>query len=252
MTGGCPTGTPTGQGNIIVENKIGIGTTTPASMLTIEAQNATTPFVQVASSTNQNIFIIDKNGNVGLGTSTPAAQFAIKNLLFVGAGGATTMGTATSTFQGDVKITGKLDVSTIDPVYSIDGVKYATYGASTVGVKEEDLETLDLSNYDSTLHKYVFDITFDKLETGSNLWLFYQATNFGTDWSSLVVTLTPAFDGTVYYEKHPSTKTLRILSDKAGEVSMRLNANRFDSSSWPNFRPDQTDTTYKGFILNSK
>jgi cell division protein FtsZ len=47
------------------------------------------------------------------------------------------MGTATSTFQGDIKITGKLDVGTIDPVYTIGGVKYATYGASTVGITEE-------------------------------------------------------------------------------------------------------------------
>ena len=79
---GCPTGTPTGFGNIIAENKIGIGTSTPAAKLTIETQDNTTNFFQVASSTAQSLFVINANGNVGIGTSTPFAKLA------VGAGGA--------------------------------------------------------------------------------------------------------------------------------------------------------------------
>ncbi len=79
---GCPSGNPTGTGNVIAENKVGVGTTTPAAKLTIETQDSTTDFVQVASSTAQNIFNIKANGKIGVATSSPFAKFSI------GAGGA--------------------------------------------------------------------------------------------------------------------------------------------------------------------
>ena len=80
---GCATG-PSGQGSLLVDNKLGLGTTTPAYKLSIETSDATTDFFQVASTTAQNIFNIKANGNIGVGTSSPFAKFAI------GAGGAIT------------------------------------------------------------------------------------------------------------------------------------------------------------------
>ncbi len=80
---GCPT-SPTGAGKLYVETAAGIGTTTPAAKLTIETQDSSTNFIQVASTTAQSLFVINANGNVGVGTSTPFAKFA------VGAGGAIT------------------------------------------------------------------------------------------------------------------------------------------------------------------
>ena len=249
---GCPSGTPTGAGNIIVENKLGIGTSTPAYKLTIETQDSTTNFLQIASSTAPSIFLITKDGKVGIGTSTPSAQLAASGLLFVGANGATGMGTATSTFQGDIRITGKLDVGTIDPVYTIDGVKYATYGSAQVGIKEEVSFKATLSKWDEKKQMYVYAIDFSKLEKGSDVWLFYQVTDFGKYWENLIVTLASGFDGRVFYEEAPQKGVLNIYASEQGSVSIRLVANRFDFTKWKNLRPDQDDQEYKGFELRSK
>lgn len=81
-TSNCPSGAPTDAGNLLVENKAGIGTSTPAAKLVIEASDALTNLFQIASTTNQNIFRVNANGRVGIGTSTPFARLA------VGAGGA--------------------------------------------------------------------------------------------------------------------------------------------------------------------
>jgi hypothetical protein len=190
--------------------------------------------------------------SIGIATGTPSQALGVAGKIFVSNGLTTnTLGTATSTFMGDVKILGKLDVSTIDPVYTIDGIKYATYGHSTIGIHEETMQTIAVTAKaaDGT---YVRTINFDTLDQGSDLWLFWQVTDFGSDWQNLIVTLTPGFEGDVHYEKVPQKHELIIKSTSAGEVSMRLTANRYDSQKWPNLRPDQQNTDYKGFILNSK
>jgi hypothetical protein len=162
------------------------------------------------------------------------------------------MGTATSTFQGDIKIIGKLDVSTIDPPYTIDGVKYATYVPSATGVKEETMQTVQLDSYNLKTGKYEAVIAFDDLEEGSDLWLFYQISDFGEKWQSLVVQLTPAFDGDVFYKKDHTRNALVISGDQEGEVSMRLSANRYDAEKWKNLRPDQDGDTAGTHVISSK
>ncbi|MCX6819768.1 MAG: helix-turn-helix domain-containing protein [Candidatus Adlerbacteria bacterium] len=246
----CPTGTPTGTGNIIAETNIGIGTTTPKYRLTIESQSTSEDLFQIATSSNQKVFIVDRNGSVGIGTTTPTRQFSISDRLFVGAGGVSGMGTATSTFMGDIKITGKLDVGTIDPVYTIDGLKYATYGHSTVGIKEEAVEVLEVTNKNAKTGKYETKISFKDLDKGSDLWLFYQVTDFGTNWKNLVINLTASFDGSVFYTKVPNEAAVIISTSQPGEVSARFIANRYDSAKWPNVRPDQGGS-YKGHELET-
>ena len=207
--GSCPSNTPTGTGNLIVENKVGVGTTTPTQ------------------------------------------QLSVANLLYVGAGGASGLGTATSTFQGDIRILGKLDVSTIDPVYTIGGVKYATYGHSTVGVKEEVGVRLEVDSLNTATGRYEYSVDFSTLPRGSDLWLFYQVTDFGEDWQDLVVTLTPGFDGRVFYRLLPEEKKLVVASTEPGSVSLRLFAGRFDASRWSNLRTDQSDP-FTNFTLEEK
>jgi hypothetical protein len=260
--GSCPTGTPSGNGNLIVESKLGIGTSTPAWSLDI--YNSSAPVVQLSEGdvANSNAFIgidggslftrrgsigaadattLTSGGSFGVGTTSPTQQLSVQNLLYVGAGGATGMGTATSTFQGDIKITGKLDVGTIDPVYTISGVKYATYGASTIGVKEEVALKTNVALFDETRNLYAHTVSFDALEKGSDLWLFYQVTNFGDAWKDLVVSLTPAFEGNVFYEEDPAANALTIFASRPGDVSVRLIAPRYDAVKWPNLRDDQYD-----------
>ncbi len=277
--GACPSGTISGTGNIIAETRIGIGTSTPTSQLDIVA---TTPTLRLRDSSLSSGFTISQSsdasttinniangalifgtnnterlrvtaaGSVGIGTSTPSKQLSISDLLFVGASGATGLGTATSTFQGDIRITGKLDVGTIDPVYTIDGVKYATYGHSMIGIKEEVVTTITLENYNRKTKRYEHKIDFGQLEKSSDLWLFYQVTDFGEGWKDLVVNLTPGFEGAVSYQKLPDEKALLIVSSESGEVSARFVASRFDTEKWPNLRSDQEDKEYQGFILDSK
>lgn len=249
--GSCPSNNPTGTGNLVVENKAGIGTTTPDSKLVIETQDATTDFLRVASSTAQSLLIFDERGYLGIGTSTPTQQLSIANKLFVGNGAPSSAGTATSTFMGDVLITGKLDVSTIDPVYTIDGVKYATYGHSTVGVKEEAIAIVGVTKKSWLFGKYEYTIDFDELEEGSDLWLFYQVSDFGAGWNNLAVTATAGFDGTVSYKKDDKENTLTLISSAPGEVSLRLIADRFDAEEWPNLRPDQQEG-FPGFEISAK
>src|SRR5262249_27343104 len=153
----CPSGTPSLQGNLIVGKAIGIGTGSPGSTLIgmVAADNSTYVTAGAAGSARYNLGS-DSSGNVveytsnskdfrigssfpptelvvsgssnkvGVGTTSPSQQFSVAEQIFVGAQGKG-LGLATSTFMGDIKILGKLDVSTIDPPYTIDGVKYATY-----------------------------------------------------------------------------------------------------------------------------
>jgi hypothetical protein len=67
-----------------------------------------------------------------------------------------------------------------------------------------------------------------------------------------VVSLTPSFDGRVFYEKNAATNTLKILADQPGEISVRLAAPRFDWTKWPNLRPDQDGDTAGTHVISSK
>jgi hypothetical protein len=82
--------------------------------------------------------------------------------------------------------------------------------------------------------KYV--INFDKLEKGSDLWLFWQTSN--KDLKDVAVLLSPGFEGKVWYEKEGNV--LVIYKDGQGEVSYRLSAPRVDSEKWLNLIEDQS------------
>ncbi|HEY4510917.1 MAG TPA: hypothetical protein VJG29_00925 [Candidatus Paceibacterota bacterium] len=275
--GSCPSGSPSGTGNLITETRLGVGTSTPAwnaqiagtrASLAISDSDAGTDLKHwLLSSMGGSFYLgtttdayatattpvlsITSNGKVGIGTTSPTQQFSVSQNLFVGNSGVSTLGQATSTFQGDIRIIGKLDVSTIDPVYTIDGVKYATYGHSTIGVKEEVIETLTLSEFNPTSGYFEYRVAFEDLAKGSNLWLFYQVTDFGEGWNKLAVSLTASFAGEIFYTKLPDEDALLIKGSQAGEISARLVADRYDAGLWPNLRPDQNDP-YTGHELVGK
>lgn len=68
------------------------------------------------------------------------------------------------------------------------------------------------------------------------MWLFWQASNQKLE--AVVVILTPAFEGKVWYEKQGNN--LIISGDKSGEVSYRLSAPRIDYQNWQNLADDQS------------
>ncbi len=203
-----------------------------------------------------NLFI-QSGGNVGIGigTTTPPSY-----KLDVASAGATTarFGTAAADTVVVGGGAGKITAGTYDPIYSISGEKYATYGAGMTGEKEETTGVLQLqpaangTAADGTAANGTWKavIDFGNLKKGSDLWLFSQVTDFGQGLSNLSVLLTPAFDGNAWYEKDAVNDRLTVyavpgssassLASAPGslEVSYRLTAPRFDSQQWPNTSDD--------------
>lgn len=85
----------------------------------------------------------------------------------------------------------KLYVTTIDPVYQIGGVKYATYVSSIAGgVKEEYVGRgkLTLANNESRIKYYEYVIDFNNIKEGSDLWVWKNAVDFSSDNIEVFVT----------------------------------------------------------------
>ena len=193
------------------------------------------PYTSLRTNWNgTDLFSILSNGNVGIGTSTPQALLSV--------------GTATS---GLVAIfgggSGKIDVGTVDPVYTILGKRYATYMAGMVGVKEETTGVAKLrvaSDKRQGIYEYVID--FANEPEGSDLWLFSKVTRLKDNFDKLTVLLTPGFEGSAWYKKDAARQTLTIFGSAAGEVSYRLTAPRFDAAAWSNMSDSQSE----GFVIN--
>lgn len=156
-------------------------------------------------------------GRVAIGTTTPATALQV-------------IGTITAT---------KINADEVDPPYTINGKKYATYMAGMTGLKEETSGVVKLKN-----GKAILDLA--DAEEGSDLWLFAQTINLSGKLyvsesgqiyqttaaevlEKIAVLLTPNFDGRVWYEKKDG-KIVIMSSAKTGEVSYRLTGARFDAA----------------------
>ncbi|HEY1037191.1 MAG TPA: hypothetical protein VGE62_01255 [Candidatus Paceibacterota bacterium] len=67
----------TNKMTLTTNGSLGIGTTTPASKLTVVGNAGTSPMFTVASSTGRTAFVVRADGNVGIGTSTPNTNLYI-------------------------------------------------------------------------------------------------------------------------------------------------------------------------------
>jgi len=142
--------------------------------------------------------------------------------------------------------TSKLTINIVDPLYDIAGTKYSTYVASMTGLKEETTGNVNLKCEDN---KCVSVIDFDKVEKGSDLWLFYQVTDFGKNWDNLVALLTPEGKNNIWYEVNSGEHQLLIYGEKEGRVSYRLTAPRLDHEKWLNLNQD---SNAEGMKVNLK
>lgn len=159
--------------------------------------------------------------NTYIGYGTTKSDLYIGRNLYV---------TGTTTLTSNLNMAGyKLTVSTIDPIFDIGGKKYATYVSDFAGgTRTETAGVVRISSR--------YEINFNNLEEGSDLWLFWQTSN--KKMADLVVILTPGFEGKVWYEKKGNS--LIIYGDKDGEVSYRLLAPRVDYQKWGNLAKDQS------------
>jgi hypothetical protein len=141
--------------------------------------------------------------------------------------------------------TGKLNAGTIDPPYTINGTKYATYMAAMTGLKEETTGTIATGDYVVGVG-YKATIDFANEPVGSDLWLFSKSTDLRRYINDLVVLLSPSGNARSWYTIDPEGFKLNIYTTKPAIVSYRLTAPRFDAHQWDNTRT----TAGAGFNLD--
>lgn len=167
-------------------------------------------------------------------------------------GDATISGTfgvvGTSSLIGDVTVgggTGKIDVGTVDPPYTINGEKYGTFMAGMIGVKDEVMGKVSPSEFVEGLgYRAIIDLNAQP--KGSDLWLFSKTTNLKNNLGNLSVLLTAAGQAKTWYEIDDTNKLLAIYSTNPTDVIYRLTAPRFDAAKWTNTRTSQS----VGFVIN--
>jgi hypothetical protein len=173
---------------------------------------------------------ITSTGNVGIGTTAPSYK------LDVASGGAYTARFGTN--ASDTVVigggAGKLSVGTFDPVYNIGGKKFATYGLSTIGIKEETVGTIKIERKEEGKDYYFAEIDFNNLTEGSDLWLFSKITALKKNINKLSVFLTPNSRTHVWYQVDPENFKLYFFAEKPTIISYRLIAPRFDFEKWKN------------------
>ena len=181
-----------------------------------------------------------KGGDLFTASASGTTKFTIANN-----GNVTIDGSGTMLTVGGG--TGKVNVGTVDPVYNIDGVKYATYMAGMVGIKEETTGKLTTDEYIPGVG-YKHTIDFKAEAQGSDLWLFSNATDIKNNIAKLVVLLSPSDNTRVWYDINESQYTISIYSTRPTNVSYRFTAPRFDYALWTNYNTDPGST---GFIVNN-
>ncbi len=251
-----------GYGLIVNTGNVGIGTTAPGAKLEIAGQikitggTPGTGKVLTSDATGLASWTTSTGGMGGSGTVGYIPKFTAGTTL--GDSIISESGTTITIGAGS----GKINVGTVDPPYTINGEQYATYVPSMTGQKEETTGEVRVSCHPdpsadgegSKLCSTTID--FSKVEKGSDLWLFAKTTNLKNNFSKMTVLLTPSFNGKVWYEKDIKNNVLKIfaspvISDKSlvdsYSVSYRLTAPRFDSAKWLNTR---NEAGVDGFIIN--
>ena len=188
-------------------------------------------------------------GNVGIGTTTPAANLHVFGNAII---------STTLTMGGDINMgaqnitnLNKLTVNTIDPLYNIKGINYATFAAAIVGgVKEEYVGSIKITkrvlatNQDDN-REYEAIIDFSEVKEGSDLWVWRKIIDFSPDNVQVLLTPSGRF-AEVYYNIEGNRLVFR--SDRPVAVSYRLVGKRLDWREWPTRAKDQQEKA--GFSID--
>lgn len=179
-------------------------------------------------------------GNVGIGTTGPGAKLDVNGTWRLQGAAQGNLNMNNNSIAGVSKIT----VGTVDPLYDIDGVKYATYAPAIAGgVREEYVGrgrlTLQSGGGNDESQKppvwsYVLD--FENVEQGSDLWLWHKAVDFSD--KNVEVWATPRGElARIAYRVDDHAIT--FFGDAPVEFSYRLAGRRFDWRAWPTRSADQ-------------
>ena len=189
-------------------------------------------------------------GNVGVGTSSPTANLHVVGNAIISS--TLTMGNSINMGSNNITSINKLTVSTIDPLYNINGVNYSTFASSIAGgVKEEYVGQIKIENKmvsdipDTNKNEYEVVIDFDREDEGSDLWVWRKIVDFSRENVQVMMTPYGGF-ANVYYLIDGNKLILR--ADKSVMVSYRLVGNRFDWLNWPTRAQDQKEKA--GFIID--
>ena len=220
--------------------------TTTSSSLT--AGNWT---IDNTANVGQAALIVDQNkaGDLFTASSAGTPRFTIAN------NGTTTITTTNAITVASLIVndnggtgTGKIDVGTVDPPYTINGKKFATFMAGMIGIKEEVTGSVNTDQYVEGLgYRHVID--FNNLAEGSDLWLFGKTTNIIENIDKLVALLTPSNPTSVWYEVDRTNGRLIVYSARPTTISYRLTGPRFDYANWTNARNENDPTV--GFVINN-
>jgi hypothetical protein len=132
----------------------------------------------------------------------------------------------------------KLTVGTIDPLYNIHGVNYATFAPSIAGgVKEEYTGNAEIKSKNIS-GEYEFVVDFNKEKEGSDLWVWRHTVDFSK--YNIQVLLTPYGKSAQIYYLIENDKLI-FRANEPVEISYRLVGNRIDWKKWPTRALDQTE-----------
>jgi hypothetical protein len=139
---------------------------------------------------------------------------------------------------------GKINATTIDPLYNINSINYSSFAPSiSGGVKEEYIGQADIKRFNSQLKEYEYIINFDLEDEGSDLWLWHKVIDFSDDNVQVMVTPSGKF-AAVYYVIEGNKLIFR--SDSPVKISYTLIGKRYDWRNWPTKALDQIQ---KGVVV---
>jgi len=238
-----------GPGNALFSGSVGIGTTNPTNhntRLWVQGNIRADVYYDVGDTSNA--FYLDLNSDSSFGGNlTLGGQITFNGNLDAGGNTINLISSAdTAVCVGDTNCAGKIDAGTVDPPYTINGKKYATYLSAMIGVKEETTGTITLTKKNNLLNVYEYIIDFATQKEGSDLWLFSKTTNLRKNIDKMTVLLTPENNTRTWYKIDKEKFALFIYSNKPTSISYRLTAPRFDYEKWGNENPNGS----VGFVIN--
>jgi hypothetical protein len=233
-------------GNLFVYGNVGIGTTSPAAKLeVVDASNSWSIMAggrrishvdlpQYSDDAATRGYVDANYAPITGGSYLPLAGSSMTGDINMQTHNITALGTATI---GTLNVT-KITAVTIDPLYSLNGINYATFVSSiSGGVKEEYVGKIKINEYNSKIKAFEAIIDFNNIKEGSDLWVWHKVVDFNSENVDAAITPYNGF-ANVYYLIDGDKLIFR--SNKSITASYRLIGKRFDWRNWPTKALDQT------------